>query len=186
MQYVIGCLTQSSPYLAAQEGLCTGVGCCQVALSSSLSYHNISFSDANASDGNASGMDGERQCRYAMVVEANKFSFHTAYLNATTFWDEHRGEVPMILNWSVGNETCDVAKNDTASYACRSSNSYCINSTSHSGYLCNCSEGYQGNPYLPGDGGCQGLYYKHYWSIHNSISVELIKLLISEIVLPLL
>ena len=118
MQYVIGCLTQSSPYLAAQEGLCTAVGCCQVALSSSLSYHNISFSDANAS-----GMDGERQCRYAMVVEANKFSFHTAYLNATTFWDEHRGEVPMILNWSVGNETCDVAKNDTASYACRSSNS---------------------------------------------------------------
>jgi len=125
MQYVIGCLTQSLPYqnLAAQEGLCTGIGCCQVALSSSLSYHNISFSDANASDGNASGMDGERQCRYAMVVEANKFSFHTVYLNATTFWDEHRGEVPMILNWSVGNETCDVAKNDTASYACRSSNS---------------------------------------------------------------
>ncbi|KAG2609728.1 hypothetical protein PVAP13_4KG056733 [Panicum virgatum] len=153
--HVIGCLTQSLPYknLAAQEGLCTGIGCCQVALSSSLSYHNISFSGDSASDGNASGMDGERQCRYAMVVEANKFSFHTAYLNATTFWDEHRGEVPMILNWSVGNETCDVAKNDTASYACRSSNSYCINSTSRSGYLCNCSEGYQGNPYLPGDGG---------------------------------
>ncbi|XP_072149609.1 wall-associated receptor kinase 5 [Setaria viridis] len=159
MQYVIGCLTQSSPYknLTAQEGLCTGVGCCQVALSSRLSYHNISFSDANASDENASGMDGERHCRYAMVVEADKFKFHTAYLNATNFWDEHKGEVPIILNWAVGDKTCDVAKKDTASYACRSSNSYCINSTSHPGYLCNCSEGYRGNPYLSGSGGCQDI-----------------------------
>uniref|UniRef100_K3XVU4 Protein kinase domain-containing protein n=1 Tax=Setaria italica TaxID=4555 RepID=K3XVU4_SETIT len=150
--YVIGCLTQSSPYknLAAQEGKCTGVGCCQVALSSRLSYHNISFRDASASDENASGMDGERHCRYAMVVEADKFKFHTAYLNATNFWDEHKGEVPIILNWAVGSKTCDVAKKDTASYACRSSNSYCINSTSHPGYLCNCSDGYRGNPYLSG------------------------------------
>jgi hypothetical protein len=94
MQYVIGCLAQSSPCknLTAQEGLCTGTGCCQVALSSSLSYHSISFSDANASEGNASGTDGERHCRYTTVVEANKFRFHTAYLNATTFWDEHNGD----------------------------------------------------------------------------------------------
>ncbi|CAL5044319.1 unnamed protein product [Urochloa decumbens] len=157
--YVIGCLTQSSPYInsTAQEGSCTGVGCCQVALSSNLSYHNISFSDANASDVNTSSMDDERHCRYAMVVETNKFRFHTEYLNATTFWDEHKGEVPIILNWAVGNETCDVARVDTSSYACRSSNSYCINSTIRSGYLCNCSAGYQGNPYLPGAGGCQDI-----------------------------
>ncbi|CAN6221971.1 unnamed protein product [Urochloa humidicola] len=159
--YVIGCLTQSSPYnnraAQEQEGLCTGVGCCQVALSSNLSYHNISFSDTNASDANTSSMDDERHCRYAMVVEANKFRFRTEYLNATTFWDEQKGEVPIILNWAVGNETCDVAKGNTSSYACRSSNSYCIDSTIRSGYLCNCSEGYQGNPYLPGDGGCQDI-----------------------------
>ncbi|CAL5051304.1 unnamed protein product [Urochloa decumbens] len=156
--YVIGCLTQSSTYknLTAQEGSCTGVGCCQVALSSSLSYHNISVGDVAASDANASSMDDERHCRHAMVVEANKFMFHTEYLNATTFWDENKGELPIILNWAVGNETCDVAK-DTASYACRSNNSYCINSTSRSGYLCNCSAGYQGNPYLPGAGGCQDI-----------------------------
>ncbi|OQU75919.1 putative wall-associated receptor kinase-like 16 isoform X2 [Sorghum bicolor] len=120
--YVIGCQTEeSSPKnLAAVEG-CTGVGCCQVALSSNVSYQQFSF----------------------------------AYLNTTTFWDEHNGEVPIILNWAVGNKTCDAAKKDAASYACRSSNSECINSTSGLGYLCNCSEGYKGNPYL--HDGCQDI-----------------------------
>lgn len=145
MQYVIGCQTESSPpkNLAAVEG-CTGVGCCQVALSSNIAYQQLSFGN-NTSD---------RHCGYAMVVEADKFKFRTAYLNTTTFWDEHNGEVPTILNWAVGNKTCDVAKKDAASYACRSSNSECINSISGVGYLCNCSEGYKGNPYLLD--GCQG------------------------------
>jgi len=156
MQYVIGCQTESSPpeNLTAQEG-CTGVGCCQVALSSKLSYHSISLFGDNTSDKNTSAIEDTKHCRYAMVVEAEKFKFDTAYLNTTTFWDEHNGEVPTILNWAVSNKTCDVATKDAASYACRSSNSECINSTSGLGYLCNCSEGYKGNPYL--HDGCQGL-----------------------------
>jgi hypothetical protein len=76
-----------------------------------LSYHNISFREI--------GMDGERHCRYAMVMEATKFRFRTAYLNGTNFWDEHKGKVPIILDWAVGNKTCDVAKEeDAGSYAC--------------------------------------------------------------------
>ena len=155
MQYVIGCQTESSPpeNLTAQEG-CTGVGCCQVALSSKLSYHNISLFGDNTSDKNTSAIEDTKHCRYAMVVETEKFKFDTAYLNTTTFWDEQNGEVPTILNWAVSNKTCDVATKDAASYACRSSNSECINSTSGLGYLCNCSEGYKGNPYL--HDGCQG------------------------------
>lgn len=157
MQYVIGCQTEDSPpeNLTAQEGLCNGIGCCQVALSSNIAYQGIYFRDDNTSNKNISGTDDTKHCQYAMVVETERFKFSTAYLNTTTFWDENNGEVPIILNWAVGNKTCDVAEKDAASYACRSSKSECIDSTSRLGYLCNCSEGYKGNPYL--DDGCQGL-----------------------------
>jgi hypothetical protein len=165
MQYVIGCLTQSAApetlTPAAQDG-CTGVGCCQVALSSKLSYHDISVKEGDTSDDKNSTTsatiddddDTRQRCRYAMVVEAGRFKFHAAYLNSTTFWDERDGHVPTILNWAVGNTTCDVARQDAASYACRSSDSVCVGSATGLGYLCNCSQGYRGNPYLVD--GCQG------------------------------
>ncbi|CAL5046280.1 unnamed protein product [Urochloa decumbens] len=151
--YAVGCLSRPSPYknIKAQDGTCAGIGCCQVALTPNTSYDEIYFNKATTSNGIRGGM----QCGYAVVMEADKFEFRTEYLTTSAFWDEHKGEVPVILNWAVGNETCDISKKDSASYACRSSNSECTDSTSRHGYLCNCSKGYLGNPYLPG--GCKDI-----------------------------
>uniref|UniRef100_A0A804IAR9 Uncharacterized protein n=1 Tax=Musa acuminata subsp. malaccensis TaxID=214687 RepID=A0A804IAR9_MUSAM len=46
------------------------------------------------------------------------------------------------------NETCQAAKLNKTSYACRSANSECFDSSNGPGYLCYCLSGYQGNPYL--------------------------------------
>ncbi|GJN02338.1 hypothetical protein PR202_ga19677 [Eleusine coracana subsp. coracana] len=62
----------------------------------------------------------------------------------------------MILDWAVrkGAMSCPVAtRNESGTYACLSHNSDCVNSTNGPGYICNCSKGYEGNPYLPG--GCK-------------------------------
>lgn len=162
MQQVIGCVSQSSPYplyydkndtRTARDGVCDGVGCCQVALSSNMSYYAVNF-DESYNTTNISITNSADYCGYAAIMETSAFKFRTTYLYTNGFIDEHDGNVPVILNWAVGNESCDVARMKTYSYACRSNYSVCTNSASGPGYLCNCAEGYQGNPYLPG--GCQG------------------------------
>nr|CAB3467176.1 unnamed protein product [Digitaria exilis] len=156
---VLGCVSRSLPYgynptgVTAQDGVCGGVGCCQVALSSNMSYYSVNF-DEQYNTSSLSITDNKDYCGYAVMMETDKFKFHTTYLNTSAFWDDHAGRVPVVLNWAVGNESCAIASTKI-DYACRSNYSVCTDSTSGPGYLCNCREGYKGNPYLPD--GCQDI-----------------------------
>ncbi|KAM3704464.1 hypothetical protein ACJW31_03G005800 [Castanea mollissima] len=53
---------------------------------------------------------------------------------------------PMVLDWAIGNETCEVAQNK-ANYRC-GANTTCSNLKNQSRYRCKCKHGYEGNPYL--------------------------------------
>ncbi|PUZ62006.1 hypothetical protein GQ55_4G324100 [Panicum hallii var. hallii] len=156
---IIGCVSRCSPYnnLMAQDGMCRGAGCCQVALTGDMSNDGVYFNELyNTTDyyTNRSTTDRAEYQGYAVLMESEAFQFKTTYLNTTAFLNEHADRVPVILNWVVGKESCDVVRNSD-SYACLSTNSMCVNSSSGSGYICNCTEGYQGNPYLPH--GCQDI-----------------------------
>ncbi|RCV20472.1 hypothetical protein SETIT_4G058500v2 [Setaria italica] len=157
---IIGCVSRCWPYsnITAQQGICHGAGCCQVAFKADMSYDGVYFNELyNTTDyyTSRSTTDRAEYRGYAVLMESNAFRFNTTYLNTTAFFDEHAGRVPVILNWAVGNETCDVAREKNDSYACLSTDSNCVNSRSGSGYLCNCNVGYQGNPYLRD--GCQDI-----------------------------
>ncbi|OQU80962.1 hypothetical protein SORBI_3007G214300 [Sorghum bicolor] len=57
----------------------------------------------------------------------------------------------IIIKWVVANLTCHEARQNNATYACISDNSFCENVTREKaldGYRCKCSDGFQGNPYL--------------------------------------
>ncbi|CAN6221973.1 unnamed protein product [Urochloa humidicola] len=158
--YMLGCVSQCSPYnnVSAHAGPCTGAGCCQVKLTRDMSDDGVYFfEDYNTTDHYTNkGTTHSTEYRgYAVIMETAAFRFNTTYLNTTSFLDEHNGRVPVILNWVVGNKTCDAARKRADSYACLSNNSVCIDSRNGQGYFCNCNKGYHGNPYLPD--GCQDI-----------------------------
>ncbi|KAJ4776479.1 Wall-associated kinase family protein [Rhynchospora pubera] len=72
-----------------------------------------------------------------------------ADLNPKSIYRISNTSVSAWLNWALReNNNCTEAKKNPELYGCRSRNSDCYNSVYGPGYICNCSKGFQGNPYL--------------------------------------
>lgn len=115
---------------------CTGVGCCQAKIVPITSFYTIQI---HKFDGSSNDSD------YSVYIVDGVFDDYAS---------KGRPEaLPAMLDWVINNSTCST---DASAPACRSEHSFCQNSTAvgHGGYLCHCSDGYRGNPYVPD--GCQG------------------------------
>ncbi|KAL6652378.1 hypothetical protein ACP70R_011303 [Stipagrostis hirtigluma subsp. patula] len=151
--YQSGCVSTCGNLSDVADGSCSGVGCCQTAIPRGMDFYGVDF------DGgfNTSAIWRSSRCSYAVLMDASAFNFSAAFINTTRFNDTSAGRAPVVMDWAIRDETtpsCEAAKlNETGNYACVSSNSACVDATNGPGYLCNCSHGYEGNPYLLG--GCQ-------------------------------
>ncbi|GFS34967.1 wall associated kinase 5 [Actinidia rufa] len=144
-KYTTGCLSLCDSIDNVINGSCSGIGCCQTSIPKEVRSFNITIQS----------YDNHRSvpfnpCSYAFVAEEAAYNFSS--LDLANF--QNREKLPVILDWSVGNETCDEARKNQTSYACKE-NSECYNFDNGPGYRCNCSEGYEGNPYL--SNGCQDI-----------------------------
>ncbi|CAL9082294.1 unnamed protein product, partial [Musa acuminata var. zebrina] len=139
-----GCVSLCYNEASLVNGSCSDIGCCQTAIPKDLTYYEVSF-DSNF---NSSSIWNFSDCSYAVLLEANRFEFLTSYITTTQFWYNNNGKAPLVVDWAIGNETCEVAQRNITSYACISEHSKCLNSSNGPGYLCNCSSGYHGNPYV--------------------------------------
>jgi hypothetical protein len=149
VQYITGCYTTcNGDDDIAKNGSCSaGAGCCALDVPEGLGYFDTFFNEYyNISGG----------CGYIVVMEEKAFSYSTTYRTYSSFWYAYNGTVPVVMDWTITNDTCEEAKLNisSSSYACVSDKSECVNTINGRGYRCKCLDGYQGNPYL--DDGCTG------------------------------
>ncbi|XP_037468597.1 wall-associated receptor kinase 3-like [Triticum dicoccoides] len=97
-------------------------------------------------------------CSYGMVVETSWYNFSTEDLNGLVLSNKHPRGVPVVLEFAIrsGSHSCPVeGQQRPQDYACISDNSLCATPPSGGGYICRCSQYYDGNPYVKN--GCQDI-----------------------------
>jgi len=142
--YYTGCMSFCNNSGSAADGACDGVGCCRVDIPPGVTDNKMNFRAYSHRE-----KLGYSPCDLAFLVDRENYTFHTADLKM----DRNR-TMPVWLDWAIrDNLTCDEAKK-AQGYACVSLNSECHDSTNGPGYVCNCSMGYEGNPYIVN--GCTG------------------------------
>ncbi|RVW95736.1 Wall-associated receptor kinase 2 [Vitis vinifera] len=145
--YRTGCMSLCDNITAVRNGSCSGNGCCQTSIPDELSDIRLTLGTFN----NYSEIWEFNPCGYAFIVEESHFTFSSDDLKDLKGIEK----LPMVFDWAFGKETCQVEdENSQTNYACKG-NSSCNKRKTGWGYLCNCSEGYQGNPYL--ESGCQDI-----------------------------
>ncbi|POO02022.1 Wall-associated receptor kinase [Trema orientale] len=148
--YSMGCMSICNSHDdVADDGSCSGIGCCQVELPKGLKNVTITPKSFNRHK----AVMGFNPCTYAFVVEQERFNFSRAFLG-----DFSARKLPVVVDWAIEikNDTCrqgGSARNDDAFCHCGGMNTEAEPTSDGLRYNCKCKEGYDGNPYLPA--GCQ-------------------------------
>jgi hypothetical protein len=152
--YVAGCYSYCQSINSTSDGApCIGMGCCETIITQNLTDFAALLVI------NQSTVWNFNPCFYAMLAEVGWYSFRQQDLIGHLGFVSERAKrgVPLVSDWAIRNGSCPKEREKAhRDYACVSSNSYCVSANNGPGYLCNCSEGYEGNPYL--HEGCQGKY----------------------------
>ncbi|KAL1568201.1 non-specific serine/threonine protein kinase [Salvia divinorum] len=132
-----------------------GDGCCRVPIPRGTTYLESNMTDLSEPQTSVN-----ISCSYAFITNAKRLNANDRY--SMGFWFTNNSNVIplyvqriMVLDWRIGAMNCKEAQQDLANFVCRN-NSDCVDfDGTLGGYLCNCSKGYRGNPYL--NPGCQDI-----------------------------
>lgn len=103
--YTTACASVCGSPEALTNGSCFGVGCCQNAIPKGLTRYDVYFYTVY----NDSDSWQFNPCSYAVMVETKTFSFSTDYITTLRFNNTYKGRQPLVLDWAIGDVTCEVA-----------------------------------------------------------------------------
>ncbi|XP_071916967.1 wall-associated receptor kinase 2-like [Coffea arabica] len=155
--YATGCIPSCDYKEDVIDGSCSGIGCCQTDIPPGAWNINVSLTSLN----NHTKVWDFNPCSYAFVVEEKAFNFSAS--NLTNLSNDL--SLPVVVDWTIEEGSCEVAQRNTTSYACSGKNSHCYEPFKGLGYRCSCDQGYEGNPYLPD--GCQDINECQDPTLHN-------------------
>ncbi|KAI3975843.1 hypothetical protein MKX01_015391 [Papaver californicum] len=116
-----GCLSVCNKTKDITNGSCTGVGCCQASVPVALKTLTLQV-------GNMFSNTRERlsfsQFSYGFIVEERSSNFTSSYLK--DFKHKGTATVPVVVDWTVGNETSTEAARNLTSYACGPNTDYIV------------------------------------------------------------
>ena len=124
--FTTGCLSKCNDTRNIVNGNSSGIGCCHMDIPEGLKDINFSAYSFNSHK----DVWSFNPCSFAFIIQKDKFSFSSAYLTNL----QNNETFPMVLDWAIGNETCEVARNKR-NYIC-GANSNCSDLKNGSGYRC--------------------------------------------------
>ncbi|KAH6822096.1 hypothetical protein C2S53_000646 [Perilla frutescens var. hirtella] len=136
------------------NGYGLGTGCCRTPIPKGTTNLYVNLTDVHKNwresklFSTSYAFVGEKK----VITNQSEFSYRLNDLaNATIFLSDNwaaKNTPPVLLDWRIGAENCNESRRNPTTYACRG-NTDCVDfNTNVRGYLCNCSKGYEGNPYL--------------------------------------
>ncbi|XP_047938635.1 wall-associated receptor kinase-like 1 isoform X2 [Salvia hispanica] len=144
------CSDRNINYDGSVEGGCSygtsyaGGGCCRVPISRGTTYLESNLTHLSVPRTIINSSCSFTFIKYTESVEdGSSLDSYTDYLNPV----QRDVQPSMALDWRIGAMNCREARH-LANFVCRN-NSDCVDfNATLGGYLCNCSKGYTGNPYL--------------------------------------
>uniref|UniRef100_A0A2N9FIH5 Protein kinase domain-containing protein n=1 Tax=Fagus sylvatica TaxID=28930 RepID=A0A2N9FIH5_FAGSY len=122
--FSMGCLSVCNDTRNLVNESCDGIGCCQIDIPEGLKQINFT---AYSFETHTFVWDFN-PCSFAFIIRKDKFNFSSDYLISL----QNNKTLPMVLDWAIGNETCEVAANNKSAYVC-GGNSTCYNPINGSG-----------------------------------------------------
>uniref|UniRef100_A0ACD5ZYJ2 Uncharacterized protein n=1 Tax=Avena sativa TaxID=4498 RepID=A0ACD5ZYJ2_AVESA len=148
--YYSGCVAYCNDSRSAQDGACAGIGCCRVDIPPGLTGNWMRLGSGSGEWSHAN--QEFSPCDYAFIVEKGYYVFKVDHLTKMP----RTQTMPMRLDWAIRDTDINSAGSmyscaqvaSRKDYTCVSSHSVCVDSANGPGYYCNCTKGYEGNPYL--------------------------------------